>query len=87
MGHLLSLSLSWLSHLIMFSVCRQDIIGYTMETSIDIGGIGAIITTGTSMLGIEIIPSIIGVVEIFIGHREVVMLEGVTMAEEGTDHR
>jgi len=53
-----------------------------MESFIDIGGIGAITTTGTSTLGLEVIPAIIGVAEIFIGHRQVIIVEGVTMAEE-----
>ena len=84
---LLSQRLLWLYPLIIFSVYRQNIIGYIMETSIGIGGIGAIITTGTTRLGSEIIPTIIGVAEIFIGHQEVIMLEEVTLAEGDISHR
>jgi hypothetical protein len=71
--HLVSPRPSWLYHLIIFSVCRQDIIGYTTVTSIETGGRGVIAGTGTGRVGIEIIPSIIGVVKIFIGHQQVIM--------------
>ncbi len=57
-----------------------------METSIDIGGIGAIITTGTSRVGIETIPSTIGVAENFMGDQEAVMPEEIIM-EEGSISR
>ena len=42
-----------------------------MVTSIGTGGIGVVITTGAVMVGTQIIPIIIGVVEIFIGHQVV----------------
>jgi hypothetical protein len=72
-GYLLSHGPSWLYHLIIFSECRQDIIGYTTVTSIAIGGIGVIITTGTDSLGIENMPSIIGVEESFIGPQKFII--------------
>jgi hypothetical protein len=59
----LSHELWWQYHLIIFSVCRPDIIGYTTLIFIATGGIGIVLTTGTVMIGTEIIPSIIGVVE------------------------
>jgi hypothetical protein len=58
---------SWLSHLITFSVCHRDIIGYTTLIFIATGGIGVVLTTGTVIVGIEITLSIVGVTEVLIG--------------------
>jgi hypothetical protein len=82
----------------MFSVCRQDIIEYTTVTSMATGGIGVVITTGTGMIGIGIIPIIIGVVEISTGRHQVIMAMSImaeksierqnpTMAESFTERR
>lgn len=56
---------SWLYHLIIFSVCRRDIIGSITVTSIVIGEIGAVTAIGTGMIGTEIMLAIIGGVESF----------------------
>jgi hypothetical protein len=42
------------------------------------GGIGVVTTTGTTTPGIEIIPSIIGGVETFIGHHQLMVVEMFT---------
>jgi hypothetical protein len=57
----------WLYHSITFSVCRQDIIGYTTVNFIGIGEVGGVVTTGADIVGIEITPDTIGVAENFIG--------------------
>jgi hypothetical protein len=59
---------SWLSHLIIFSACRLDITRYTTLIFIATGGIGVVPITGTVTVGIEIIPSIVGGIEILIGN-------------------
>ncbi len=61
--------------LIIFSVCRRDIIGSTTVTSIAIGGIGVVIAIGTGMIGIEITPAIIGVVESFTGRQQFTVVQ------------
>jgi hypothetical protein len=70
-GYLMCHQRLWPSHQIIFWACRRDIIGYATLIFIATGGIGVVLTTGTAMLGIEIIPSIVGVTEILIGRPNV----------------
>jgi ABC-type tungstate transport system substrate-binding protein len=65
--------MSWLYHLTIFSLCHRDIIGYTTVISTGIGEIGVIIAPGKIKVGTEIIPTAIGLVEIFISHPQVIV--------------
>lgn len=59
----LSQGLLWVYHLIISWACPLDIIGYTTLIFRGTGKIGVALTTGTVIVGTEIMPSIIGVVK------------------------
>jgi uncharacterized membrane protein len=54
-------------------------------TSIATGGIGVILATGTISVGIEIIPGVIGLVKIFIGHHQVIAMMGEDRTIKGSE--
>jgi len=87
LGCLLFQGLLWLYRLIIFSVCRRDIIGYITATFIATGGIGVVIATGAGTIGIEIIPGVVGVAENFIGRRRVIVAEMFTERVIFTERR